>query len=137
MTWMRAERSMNEKVYHRVLWAARQTGLPQREIAQLIEQPQTMIFRKLKAVDDDPTLLAIGPLELHDAMQAGRINREAFLTLLAAYPYRDGTLVEPDTDWSYLPGSWDQLTQLALEGAITREEFDAIVDSATSMVPER
>lgn len=126
----RAELSIGERVMRRLVWTARERGIAQREIAGLIERPQTQVFRQLKAVDDDPTLLALGPREINDNFKAGRFDRTTLLKLLSAFPYTKGEFPEDEPEWGYLPGSWDELSQLTLEGEITREELDLVVNAS-------
>lgn len=123
----RAHLSVGERTMRRLVWIARESGMSQREIAGLAEMPQTQVFRQLRAIDDDPSLLALSPRELVDNYRANRFDRLTLLKLLAAYPYTAGEFPDEEPDWGYLPGSWDQLTQLAMEGAISREELEVVI----------
>lgn len=125
-----AHRSVGQRVTRRLLYWARDSGMNQREIAAAVHRPQTFVSRELKAVDDDLSLLALNPREIHDHFLAGQIGREQLITLLAAYPYERGSFPDDAPDWAYVPGSADQLTQLAIEGHISRAELDVILDGS-------
>lgn len=126
----RAAQSVAERSLRRLIWAAREHGLPQREIAGLIERPQTHVFRQLRAIDDDPTLLSLSPRELLDHHRSGKFDRATLLKLLAAFPYEAGEFPTDEPEWGYVPGSWDELSQMTIEGEISRSELDVIVSGA-------
>ena len=49
------------------------------------------------------------------------------IALLAAYPYESGLFASDSPDWGYVPGSFDELTQLAAEGSLSHEELDVVL----------
>ena len=122
-----AARTTNERATKRVVYWARMAGLTQREVAESMHRPQTHVFRQLQEIDADPRALAMTPRELHDHYRAGHVDRTQFLALLAAYPYESGTFPADAPDWGYVPGSFDELTQLAAEGSISHEELDVVL----------
>jgi hypothetical protein len=122
-----AERTTNERAAKRVLYWARLAGLTQREVAESMHKSQTHVFRQLQEIDADPRMLAMTPRELHDHYRAGHVDRTQFLALLAAYPYESGMFPRDAPDWGYVPGSYDELTQLAGEGSISHEELDVVL----------
>lgn len=129
----RAQQSVSERVKLRVIWAARQAGLPQREIAALVEEPQTQVFRKLRSLEEDPSLLALTPRELNDRFKAGQFDRQVLLEMLAAYPYVAGEFPEEEPVWGYVPGAWDELAELAIEGEISDDELDLVIAASRSL----
>jgi hypothetical protein len=117
----------DERATRRLYYWAREAGMSQREVAESIRRPQTHVFRILKAIENEPSMLALSPREIHENYLAANIDRQTLLTLLAAYPYTSGHHPVSEPDWAYVPGSWDELSQLAIEGELTSEEFDTIL----------
>lgn len=122
-----ARRVTDERATRRLYYWAREAGMSQREVAESIRRPQTHVFRILKAIENEPSMLALSPREIHENYLAANIDRQTLLTLLAAYPYKSGHHPVSEPDWAYVPGSWDELSQLAIEGELTSEEFDTIL----------
>jgi hypothetical protein len=128
-----ARQSVGQRALLRLVWAARESGFSQREIAGLIDEPQTQVQRQLKSIDKDPTLLAFTPREIYDRYLAGEFDRSRLLEILAAYPYEMGDFPETGPDWAYVPGSWDQLSQMVIEGLIDEEELDVIISGSEAL----
>lgn len=128
-----AARSASERASLRLMFAAREEGMNQREIAKIIRKPQTHVHRQLRAIDDDPSVLALRPSEIYENFLAGHLDRQSMLGLLAAYPYEEGQFPVDAPDWAFVPGSWDELTQLAIEGAISKGELDVILAGAHAL----
>jgi hypothetical protein len=122
-----AVRTTNERATKRVVYWARMAGLTQREVAESMHRPQTHVFRQLQEIDADPRALAMTPRELHDHYRADHIDRTELIALLAAYPYESGLFPSDSPDWGYVPGSFDELTQLAAEGSLSHEELDVVL----------
>ncbi|MCU1420794.1 MAG: hypothetical protein JWN36_445 [Microbacteriaceae bacterium] len=129
-----AVRTTNERATKRVVYWARVAGLTQREVAESMHKPQTHVFRQLQEIDADPRILAMTPRELHDHFRAGHIARAQLLALLAAYNYDSGTFPADAPEWGYVPGSFDELTQLAAEGSISHEELDVVLAGVEALV---
>ncbi len=122
-----AARGTSERAILRVIYWAREAGLTQRQVAESLRRPQTYVFRQLQQIDADPRAIAMTPREIYDHYLAGHVDRAQLLGLLAAYRYEAGSFPDDAPDWGYVPGSYDQLIQLAAEGSITAEELDAVL----------
>ncbi|WP_440710671.1 hypothetical protein [Herbiconiux sp. YIM B11900] len=130
-----AKRSTDERVSRRLLFWARANGMNQREIARAIRKPQTAVFRQLKEIENDPSLLAFRPSEIYENFLAKRIDRETLIDMLAAFPYEPGEYSKDEPDWGYIPGGWDELTQLAIDGSISQDELRRIVSTSEAVSP--
>ena len=133
LTAQTAQTRTDRKVALRLLHFARKSGMNQRQIAKVMMKPQTAVFRELRAIDENPSLIVLSPREIYDYFLSGQIGRLEMLEMLAAYPYASGSPVEEEPDWGFLPGSWDELSQLAIDGSITQEELEAIVAASDSI----
>ncbi|WP_148059934.1 hypothetical protein [Rathayibacter sp. PhB152] len=116
-----------ERVTVRLIYWASGAGMTQRDISRLVAKPQTAVYRHIQAVRDDPAAFALDPEELYANHVAGNLDRQTLIELLAAYPYQQGLFPEDAPDWGYVPGSWDQLTRLVINGSISEEELDVII----------
>jgi len=125
------EMRLAERAVNRLVWAAHQSGMSQRQIAQLVDESQATVHRTIKRAGVDANGLTVSPREIVDRYETGQISRVTMLALLAEYPYDLGTYPADTPDWGYLSGSWDELAQLALEGAIDDAEFEFIVQRAS------
>lgn len=67
-----------------------------------------------------------GPQDFVDAYNAQQITRDEMIDKLKAYPYTEGTFYGLD---AYIPGSFDDLVMLALEGSITENELHEILEA--------
>ncbi|WP_106814500.1 hypothetical protein [Microbacterium timonense] len=128
-----ARRKAGERATRRLMYWAAKAGVPQREVADWMGKPQTYVFRQLKAIDQEPSLMALTPREIYDHHVAQEIDRPSLLALLAAYPYEPGSFPEGEPYWGYVPGSVDELTQLAAEGLLSPEELQVILVGIEAM----
>jgi DNA-binding Lrp family transcriptional regulator len=122
-----ARASISDRVGKRLLVWASEAGMSQREIAKRIRKPQTYVHRQLRTIEEDPSTAVLSPRELYEHFSAGEFDRAQLLGLLAAYPYESGVHPEGAEEWGYVAGSLDQLTQLAIEGSISRDELDLVL----------
>jgi hypothetical protein len=129
----RARQSVSNRIVLRLIWIARESGMSQRDIGRLIQRPQTHVFRELQAIEEDPDALNLRPRELFECYQAGDVDRAMLIKLLAAYPYESGTYARDEPEWGYTKGTWDELSQLKVEGSITQEELEAVVAASRKL----
>jgi hypothetical protein len=129
----RAKMEVADRVQKRLLAVSRQCGLSQREMATSLDRPQTWVHRALKAIDEDPSALALTPIEIYQHYEAGELPRTACIDLLTAFPYESGHAADDDPTWGYARGTWDDLAQLAVNGKITDAELQEIVSGSASL----
>ncbi|MBW9110642.1 hypothetical protein [Microbacterium ureisolvens] len=128
-----ARREGGERATRRLMYWAAKAGVPQREVADWMGKPQTYVFRQLKAIELDPSLMTLTPREIYEHHVAREIDRPSLLALLAAYPYEPGSIPDEEPYWGYVPGSLDELTQLASEGRISPEELEVVLAGIEAM----
>lgn len=137
LTTQSAARATSEQAVLRILVWARHAGITQREVAESLHKPQTYVFRKLQQIDADPSSVAMTPRELLDHFRAGHVSRAELLALLASYPYTRGSYPDEAPDWGYVPGSFDQLTQLAAEGSLSDAELDVVLAGVSAISAQK
>ncbi len=128
-----ARQAGSERATRRLMYWAARSGASQREVADWMGKPQTYVFRQLRAIDLEPSLMALTPREIYEHHVAHEIDRPSLLALLAAYPYEPGSIPENEPYWGYVPGSLDELTQLAAEGRISPQELDVVLAGIEAM----
>ena len=104
---------------------ARDRGLNQRSIAELLGTNQAKVHRLLKAIERRSGDLSPGPEEiLLRACVEGR-DRAAVLEELKSFHYTDGQDA-PYPSEGRIPGAWDQVVASFAKGLLQKAEFDEI-----------
>lgn len=109
----------------RAVKEARDSVLPQREIAEVLVTSQSKVHRLLKAIERRGDNLDPDPAELILRAFANDDTRGELLEQLKTYPYDYGEDA-PYPHEGRLPGTWDQVVVAYAQKLISKDEFDEV-----------
>ncbi|MGG5753650.1 hypothetical protein ACQ3I4_13650 [Zafaria sp. Z1313] len=104
---------------------AKQSGLNQRQIADLLVTSQPKVHRLLKAIDRRGGELNEDPEELILRAFVYDTPRDELVERLVEFQYSFGEDA-PDPHEGRIPGTWDQVVSAAAQGLLNEDEFAAI-----------
>ena len=120
-----AKRNLVEIERIRVVAAASQSGMRQREIADLLDTSQPDIHRVLRRVNSGSGIPGVSPNEIVMRATVGEISRQEMLDTLRNMDYSVGQS-DPTGGDGYLAGSWDQVKRLVGKHFVTESEYESL-----------
>lgn len=109
----------------RAVAAASQSGMSQREIADLLDTSQPDIHRVLRRVNSGSGIPEVSPNEVVMRATVGEISRKAMLDALRNMDYSIGQS-DPTGGDGYLAGTWDQVKRLVGKHFVTESEYERL-----------